>query len=85
MPSWERLKELVTQRFGPAIRANRLSELARLPWHCAVQDYQECFNAMVCHTPELSPQQKADLFVGGLPDHIRTDVELRAPRRFRTP
>ena len=55
MPSWERLKELVTQRFGPAIRANRLSELARLPWHGAVQDYQERVNAMVCHTPELSP------------------------------
>ena len=85
MPSWERLKELVTRRFGPAIRANRLSELARLPWHGAVQDYQERFNAMVCHTPELSPQQKADLFVGGLPDHIRIDVELRAPRHSRTP
>ena len=85
MPSWERLKELVNQRFGPAIRSNRHSELARLPWHGAVQDYQERFNAVVCHTPELSPQQKADLFVGRLPDHIRVDVELRAPRLFRTP
>jgi len=83
IPSWERLKELVNQRFGPAIRSNRLSELARLPWHGAVQDYQDRFNAMVCHTPDLSPQQKADLFVGGLPDHIRVDVELRAPQTLQ--
>ena len=33
MPSWERFKELANQRFGPVVRSNRLSELARLPWH----------------------------------------------------
>ena len=38
----------------------------------------------MCHTPELSPLQKADLFVGGLPDHIRVDVELRAPQDLQT-
>jgi len=80
MLSWERFKELANQCFGPAVRSNRLSELARLPWHGTVQEYQERFNALVCHTPELSPLQKADLFVGGLPDHIRVDVELRAPQ-----
>ncbi|XP_039793093.1 uncharacterized protein LOC120659101 [Panicum virgatum] len=31
MPSWECFKELANQRFGPAIRSNCLSELARLP------------------------------------------------------
>ena len=31
MPSWERFKELANQRFGLAIRSNRLSELAQLP------------------------------------------------------
>jgi len=80
MLSWERFKELANQCFGPDVRSNRLSELARLPWHGTVQEYQERFNALVCHTPELSPLQKADLFVGGLPDHIRVDVELRAPQ-----
>jgi len=83
MPSWERFEELANQRFGPAIRSNRLSELARLPWHGTVQDFQERFNSMVCHTPELSPKQKADLFVGGLPDHIRVDVELRTPQMLQ--
>jgi len=83
MPSWERFEELANQRFGLAIRSNRLSELARLPWHGTVQDFQERFNSMVCHTPELSPKQKADLFVGGLPDHIRVDVELRTPQTLQ--
>jgi hypothetical protein len=80
MPSWERFKELTNQCFGPAVRSNYLSDLARLPWHGTVQEYLECFNALVCHTPEPSPLQKANLFVGGLPDHIRVDVELRAPQ-----
>jgi len=79
MLSWKRFKELAHQCFGPAVCSNHLSELARLPWYGIVQEYQERFNALVCHTPELSPLQKADLFVGGLPDHIRVDVELRAP------
>ena len=80
MPSCEHLKELVNQRFRPAVRSNRLSELARLPWLGAIQDYQEHFNPLVCHTPELLSSHKADLFMGGLPNHIRIDVELRAPQ-----
>ena len=31
---------------------------------------------LVCHTPQLSQCQKADLFIGGLSEHIRMDVEL---------
>jgi hypothetical protein len=44
-----------------------------------MQDYQECFNALVCHTSQLSSHQKANLFMGALPKHIRVDVELREP------
>jgi hypothetical protein len=62
---------------GPAVRTNRLSELARVPFTGSVQEYQEHFNELVCHTDNLLPHQKADLCIGGLPDHIRVDVELR--------
>lgn len=79
MPAWDRFKDLCNLRFGPAIRTNRLAELARLPFYSSVQDYQERFNALVCHNPNLLPAQKADLFVGGLPEHIPIDVELKAP------
>jgi hypothetical protein len=35
-------------------------------------------------TEDLDAVQKAELFVGGLPDHIRIDVALRAPQDLHT-
>ena len=32
----------------------------------------------------MTTQQRADLFVSGLPDHIRVDVELRGPQDLQT-
>jgi len=84
MPSWERFRELCSLRFGPAVRGSRLSELARLPFLSTVQEYAERFNAVLCHTSRLSGPQKAELFVGGLPDHIRVDYELRQPQDLQT-
>jgi hypothetical protein len=49
-----------------------------------VQEYQERFNVLLCHTPNLSQAQKADQFVGGLPEHIRIEVKLRDPRDLQT-
>jgi hypothetical protein len=66
------------------VRTNRLSELARLPFTGSFQEYQECFDELVCHTDDLLPYQKADMFIGGLPDHIRVDVELRHPDDLQT-
>lgn len=54
-------------RFGTAICSNWLTELACLPFGEGIQDYQEHFNAVVCHVPQLLLIQKTDhLFVGGL-------------------
>lgn len=53
MPSWERFSALWDLHFGPAVCTSRLSELACLPFHSGVQDYQERFNEMVCHTDGL--------------------------------
>jgi hypothetical protein len=84
MPSWERFKELCNLRFGPAVRNTRLSELARMPFTSTVQDYSDRFNAVLCHARHLSAPQKAELFVGGLPEHIKVDVELREPQDLQT-
>uniref|UniRef100_A0A452XWN8 Uncharacterized protein n=1 Tax=Aegilops tauschii subsp. strangulata TaxID=200361 RepID=A0A452XWN8_AEGTS len=35
--------------------------------------------ALACHAPGVMARQRAELFVGGQPDHIRVDVELRGP------
>jgi hypothetical protein len=56
-----------------------LAELARLPFGTTVEDFSERFNVVLCHTRDLSPRQKAELYVGGLPDHIKKQVQLRAP------
>jgi len=45
-----------------------------------VQDYSGRFNMVLCHARNLSAPQKAELFVGGLPEHIKVDVELREPQ-----
>uniref|UniRef100_A0A453GWI6 Uncharacterized protein n=1 Tax=Aegilops tauschii subsp. strangulata TaxID=200361 RepID=A0A453GWI6_AEGTS len=39
---------------------------------------------MACHAPGVSARQRAELFVGGLPDHIRVDVEMRRPQDLQT-
>ena len=62
-----------------SFHGTRLSELARLPFVSTVQEYIDRFNAILCHARDLSTPQKAELFTGGLPDHIRVDVELRNP------
>jgi hypothetical protein len=49
-----------------------------------VQDFAERFNAMLCHARNLDNLQKAKLFVGGHPDHIRVDVAMRAPQDLPT-
>jgi hypothetical protein len=69
-PPWERFKELCHLQFGPPVRGSRLAELGRIQFHSTVQDYTDRFNTVLCHARNLDSSQKADLYVGGLPDHI---------------
>ncbi|KAK1692297.1 hypothetical protein QYE76_008994 [Lolium multiflorum] len=84
MPPWDRFRELCLLRFGPPIRGSRLAELGRLAFTTTVQDFADRFQALACHAPGVTGQQRAELFIGGLPDHIRVDVELQAPRDLQT-
>ena len=79
MPPWERFRALCSLRFGPPVLGTRLAELAHLPFVSTVQDYSERYNAVLCHARDLSARQKTELYVGGLPDHIRKQVQMRAP------
>ena len=38
----------------------------------------------MAHARDISTRQKAELFVGGLPDHIRVDVEMLDPGDLQT-
>ena len=79
MLPWDRFKDLCRLRFEPPIRGTRLAELGRLPFHSSVEEFAGRFQAVLAHARNISTRQKAELFVGGLPDHIRVDVEMRDP------
>ena len=68
------------QRFSPALSTNHLADLARLPFGGSVDAYMVEFQARAAHAGDLSMLQKARLFTGGLPEHIRVDVELLEPQ-----
>jgi hypothetical protein len=68
------------QRFGPPLTTNHLAELARLPFTADIAAYLDAFQARMAHAGRLTPYQQAQLFTGGLPDHIRIDVELHDPQ-----
>lgn len=84
MPPWDRFKSLCNLQFGPAMRNTCISELARLPFLSTVQEYSQRFNAVLCHSRNISGPQKVEQFVGGLPEHIKVDVELRDPQNLQT-
>lgn len=75
MPPWDRFKELCHERFCPTAGVSCLAELGRLPFGLSVQEFADRFKKVVAHTRNLDVVQKAELFVGGLLDHIRVDVE----------
>jgi len=78
-PSWANFRLLCHQRFGPALSTNHLADLARLPFTSTVDAYMSAFQARLAHAGRLDPLQQAQLFTGGLPEHIRVDVELHEP------
>ena len=80
MPPWERFRDLCRLRFGPPLHGSRLAELGRLPFATSVQEFADRFQALACHAPDVSTRQRAELFVGGLPEYIRVDVEMHHPQ-----
>lgn len=77
-PNWDEFKRLCHQRFGPPLRTNHLAELACLPFPANVMTYQESFQARMAHAGRL-PVSIGLAIHGGLPEHIRIDVELHDP------
>jgi hypothetical protein len=49
-----------------------------------VQDFTDSFQTLACHAPGVIARQRAELFVGGLPDHIHVDVEMCDPQDLQT-
>ena len=57
----------------------------RLSFTSLVADYTIRFLALMCHNNEpLTPFQRRFLYIAGLPDGLRIDVELQRPSDFYT-
>ncbi|XP_066351424.1 uncharacterized protein [Miscanthus floridulus] len=64
--SWERFRAMCQQRFAPPpLGTNHLSDLARLPFRCSIDDYTESFLARLAHAGVLVPIQQVQLYTGG--------------------
>ncbi|KAK1606995.1 hypothetical protein QYE76_030668 [Lolium multiflorum] len=75
---------LASYHLRGAAQTCRLAELGRLAFTTTVQDFADRFQALACHAPGVTGQQRAELFIGGLPDHIRVDVEMRDPQDLQS-
>jgi hypothetical protein len=74
--TWPQFKDLCNERFGPPLHNDPLGELAHLRFRTTMDEYQERFSSLLCHTSSLAPDQQVQLFTAGLPERIKIDVEL---------
>nr|ABG89853.1 unknown [Phyllostachys edulis] len=75
-PPWQLFKDYCNLRFGLPIRNNFLGELAKLQAVSTMEDYQEEFLALLCRADSLPASNQVQLFMSGLMEPVRTDVEL---------
>ncbi|KAG8644032.1 hypothetical protein MANES_11G082735v8 [Manihot esculenta] len=79
-PNWDEFTHQCNLRFGPPIRNNKLSELAKLKQTGSVAEYQNRFEALVSRAGTLTQDQKVQLYLSGLQDSIAVEVELHHPK-----
>lgn len=84
VPSWPRFVDYINLRFGPPIRFNTLGELKELRRSGSVEEYQRRFLALVCRCDDLTTWHQIYLFIAGLGDPIKSDVELQRPHSLQT-
>jgi len=62
----------------------RFKELGQLPFVSTVQEFADQFQVVACHAQDISTRLRAKLFISGLSNHIRVDVEIRDPLNLQT-
>jgi hypothetical protein len=78
-PPWDLFKKLCTTKFGPPRRTNKLGAVTRCPFNGSIADYSERFSHLLHRAPPQLDETEVELFTMGLPEPIRTDVELAYP------
>ncbi|KAJ3684733.1 hypothetical protein LUZ61_013897 [Rhynchospora tenuis] len=79
IPTWPRFKEACQVRFGPPFRSNPIAELSLLRQSGSVEEYTKDFYKILCRTEQLTPTHEIGLFLSGLSELLRSDVEMQSP------
>jgi hypothetical protein len=78
-PTWKEFIKLISAHFGPAVRSNPLGDLSRLQFFGSIEDYQNQFLILLARCEGLREEHQIHLFIAGLPEPLKTDVELQQP------
>jgi hypothetical protein len=78
-PPWGRFKELLSLRFGPAMRSAPLFELSECRRTGTVKEYSNRFQALLPRVGRLDQEQRAQLYTGGLLPPLSHEVRVHAP------
>jgi hypothetical protein len=78
-PTWKEFIKRISARFGPIVRSNPLGDLSRLQFYGSIEDYQDQFLILLARCEGLREEHQIHLFTAGLPEPLKTDVELQQP------
>jgi hypothetical protein len=72
----------INSRFGPPLSASLIGQLAWLRCTENVNDYTARFMELSCRNKSLTEHQQIQLYIAGLSDPLRTDVQLQQPTKL---
>jgi hypothetical protein len=78
-PTWKEFIKRISARFGLAVRSNPLGDLSRLQFSGSIEDYQDQFLILLARCEGLREEHQIHLFTAGLPEPLKTDVDLQQP------
>ena len=64
------------------LAASPIGQLSWLRCTGTVNDYAACFMVLSCRDESLTEHQQIELFIAGLGDTLRTDVQLHLPAKL---
>jgi hypothetical protein len=79
-PRWSRFKDILHLRFGPPIRSAPLFELVECRRTGSVEEYQNCFQALLTRAGPLEEVQRVQLFMGGVLPPLSHAVHIHNPQ-----
>jgi hypothetical protein len=74
--TWKDFIKRISARFGPADHSNPLGNLSRLQFSGSIEDYQDQFLILLARCEGLREEHQIHLLIAGLPEPLKTDVEL---------